>query len=544
MIHFFQSLIKKIFGFGFSQKFSQDSNLSHGNGHNHDSGNLKSPVKKYNNNDVAASGGFGSSFAVEKDISHEFPAELTTEESKIRIRGNKKKYFAGKKWSVNAFHVPEAEGKVRFHDLGLPLSVMHAIFDSGFKYCMPVQAQVLPHTLQGRDATAMAQTGTGKSAAFLITVITRLLRTPIRGGRVKGAPRAIVLAPTRELVIQIEKDAKALAKYTNLRIISVFGGMGYKKQQGMLRTAHVDIVVATPGRLMDFTGQKLIKPGKVEILVVDEADRMLDMGFIPDVRKIIYSTPHKESRQTLFFSATLSSDILRLASQWTKNAVKVEIDPDHTAAESVHQRVYLVTEKEKFIVLYNLIKSKSLDRVLVFVNRRDSTRELAANLVQYGFKTVILSGSVSQKDRLRALDDFRTGKAGIMVATDVAARGLHISGISHVINYDLPEEPEHYIHRIGRTGRAGEEGISVSFADELSSFHIPDIEKVLGNKLECEYPEESMLISLPEPLKKYTAKPVKHRRNSKTGINTKKRRSRYSSASRRGYRKKKKNFHS
>ena len=489
MIHFFSKLIKKIF----RQKPEVDPKSEVDLKPAADSKSDKdrttsqiSPRKSQGENKKSVS------------LSSSIPGSYSKGEKTFR---NKRE-----KWDLDSFKVDKVDGKNRFHDFDLPLNLMHAIADLKFEYCMPVQARVLPHTLKGRDATAMAQTGTGKSAAFLVTIIAGLLRRPIRGRRIKGMPRAIILAPTRELVIQIEKDAKALARYTNLRIMSVFGGMGYKKQQEILRQRPVDIIAATPGRLIDFTNQKLIKPGKVEILVIDEADRMLDMGFIPDVRKIIHSTPRKESRQTLFFSATLSPDILRLSSQWTKDAVKVEIDPDHAAAESIHQKVFLVTEEEKFVVLYNLISEKKLHRVLIFVNRRDTTRKLASNLAQYGFKTAVLSGSVSQKDRLKALDYFRKGDMRIMVATDVAARGLHIKGISHVINYDLPEEAEHYIHRIGRTGRAGAEGISVSFADELSSFYIPDIEKVLGNKLECEYPEDYMLSPLPEPLKKYNPK--------------------------------------
>ena len=205
------------------------------------------------------------------------------------------------RWSLENFQVPPMEGKSRFHDFKLPLSLMHAIADLKFDYAMPVQAEVLPHALEGKDATAEAQTGTGKSAAFLVGIFTRLLRNPIRGKREKGTPRALILAPTRELVIQIEKDGKGLAKYTPLRIVSVFGGMDYRKQQDMLANRHVDVIAATPGRLIDFMGQKIINLAKVEILVLDEADRMLDMGFLPDIRRIIYATPRKDQRQTMFF---------------------------------------------------------------------------------------------------------------------------------------------------------------------------------------------------------------------------------------------------
>ncbi|MEA1967462.1 MAG: DEAD/DEAH box helicase, partial [Thermodesulfobacteriota bacterium] len=413
------------------------------------------------------------------------------------------------KWSIDKFEVPVQEGKVRFHDFNLPLNLMHAIADLKFEYSMPVQAEVLPYALKGRDATARAQTGTGKSAAFLITIIARLMQKPIKGKRTKGMPRSLILAPTRELVLQIEKDAKALAKYANLHIVSLFGGMGYQKQQDMLSQRPVDIIVATPGRLMDFTQQKLVKPGRVKILVIDEADRMLDMGFIPDIRRIIYSTPHKDNRQTLFFSATLSPEILRISSQWTKNPADIEIDPDHKASENINQIVYIVTEEEKFILLYNLISEKNLERVILFVNRRNTTQRVAGMLEQYGIKSGVLSGAVSQSQRIRTLENFKKGKIRILVATDVAARGLHIDGVSHVVNYDLPQDPEHYIHRIGRTGRVGAEGISVSFADEMSSFYIPDIEKVLENSLECEYPDEWMLKPLPKPKKKQYSKPQK-----------------------------------
>jgi len=393
------------------------------------------------------------------------------------------------------------EGQSRFHDFKLPLSLMHAIADLKFDYAMPVQAEVLPPALDGKDATAEAQTGTGKSAAFLVSIFTRLLRNPIHGKREKGTPRALILAPTRELVIQIEKDGKDLAKYTPLRMVSVFGGMDYRKQQEMLINRHVDVVAATPGRLIDFMGQKIINLKKVEILVLDEADRMLDMGFLPDIRRIIYATPNKDQRQTMFFSATLSPEILRLASQWTKDSVKIEISPDHAASERISQKVYIVTESEKFVLLYNLIHGENLERVIVFVNRRDTTRRLAHKFKEYGLEGDILSGEVSQARRVKTLEAFKNGEIKILVATDVAARGLHIEGVSHVINYDLPQEPEHYVHRIGRTGRAGADGISVSFADENSSFYIPAIEAVLGESLVCEYPDEEMLATLPKPMK-------------------------------------------
>jgi len=413
-----------------------------------------------------------------------------------------------KKWSINDFAVPPMDGETRFHDLGLPLSVMHAIADLNFKYCTPIQAKLLIHTLKGTDATAKAQTGTGKSASFIITILAAFIKKAFKNKN--GTPRALILAPTRELVYQIEKDFKGLAKYTNLRILSIYGGTGYKQQQIMLRKKPVDVIVATPGRLIDFMGKRLINPSKIEIVVIDEADRMLDMGFIPDVRRIILKTPHKKNRQTLFFSATLTPDVLRLAESWTtKGAVQIEIDPDQAAADSIHQVIYISTEKDKFKHVYNLINTQQLNRVLLFVNRKDTARSLSEKLERYGQKCGVLSGDVAQDKRFKVLDNFKNSRINILVATDVAARGLHIEDISHVINYDLPYEPEHYIHRIGRTGRAGATGISISFADEMSSFFIPKIEEVLGNKIICEYPSEELDKPLPTPRPKKKHYPKK-----------------------------------
>jgi ATP-dependent RNA helicase RhlB len=403
-----------------------------------------------------------------------------------------------KRWSIDDFTVEPKAGETRFHDLDLPWSVMHAIADLKFQYCTPIQAKLLDHTLEGKDATAKAQTGTGKSASFIITILNAFVKNQIKIK--KGQPRALILAPTRELVYQIEKDFIGLARYTPIRILSVFGGTGYHSQQQALKQRPIDVIVATPGRLIDFMNKRLIDPSKVEIMVIDEADRMLDMGFIPDVRRIVLKTPHKEKRQTLFFSATLTEDVLRLADSWTtKNKVQIEIDPEQAAAESIKQIVYISTEEDKFKHVFNLITSKKLERVILFVNRKDTARTLSEKLDRYGQKCAVLSGDIAQNKRFKVLNNFKSGKINILVATDVAARGLHIENISHVINYDLPQEPEHYIHRIGRTGRAGATGTSISFADEMSSFFIPQIEEILGHKIICEYPSERLDEALPAP---------------------------------------------
>ncbi|MCK5312404.1 MAG: DEAD/DEAH box helicase, partial [Desulfobacteraceae bacterium] len=342
-----------------------------------------------------------------------------------------------KKWSINDFTVEPQKGEIRFHDFDLPYSVMHAVADLKFKYCTPIQAKLLIHTLEGKDATAKAQTGTGKSASFIITIITRFLKKPFKNKN--GAPRALILAPTRELVHQIEKDFKDLARYTNLRIIAIFGGTGYKKQQDLLKAKPVDVIVATPGRFIDFMNKNMINPSKVEIVVLDEADRMLDMGFIPDVRRIILRTPNKNSRQTLFFSATLTDDVLRLANSWTTSSkVQIEIEPEHAAADTINQIIYISTEEDKFKHVYNLINDEKLKRVLLFVNRKDTARTLSTKFERYGQKCSVLSGDIPQDRRFKVLNSFKNGRINLLVATDVAARGLHIKNISHVINYDLP----------------------------------------------------------------------------------------------------------
>lgn len=310
----------------------------------------------------------------------------------------------------------------------------------------------------------------------------------------------LVLAPTRELVLQISAEARELSKYTAINTVSIFGGMKYDKQHKQLHGAPIDIVVATPGRLLDFQRRRDIHLNRVEVLIIDEADRMLDMGFIPDVRKIVYSTPDKSRRQTLFFSATLPEPVTRLASQWTRNPINIQVEPEQVAVETVEQIIYIVTTDQKFALLYNFIHQKNLDRVLVFCNRRDEVRRLAEMLERYGIDCAILSGEVPQNKRMRRLDAFKAGKIRVLVATDVAGRGIHIEGMGHVINFTLPRDPEDYVHRIGRTGRAGATGTSVSFADEADAFYIPDIEKFTDRNLRCIEPDPAWLV-LPEPVR-------------------------------------------
>jgi len=392
---------------------------------------------------------------------------------------------------------PNAMSSVRFRDFKLPEALLKAFDDLGFEYCTPIQAQSIPITLLGHDVTGKAQTGTGKTAAFLTTIINDLVNNPLDEERYIGEPRSLIIAPTRELVMQIAKDAKLLLKYTDLTIVTLVGGMDYQKQLQDLERGVVDIVVATPGRLIDFMGNKAVWLGLVEILVIDEADRMLDMGFIPQVRQIIAQTPRKECRQTMLFSATFTSDILTLADRWALDPVKVEVASPRQTTDNVKQVVYLVTTDQKYPLLYNLIESDEGERVIVFTNRRDQARKLADNLHRNGISVGLLSGEVSQPKRVRTLEEFRTAEIQVLVATDVAGRGLHIEDISHVVNFTLPEEPEDYVHRIGRTGRAGALGTSISFACEDDSFLLPGIEAKIGMKLPCEHPTPEMLTTPP-----------------------------------------------
>ena len=396
-------------------------------------------------------------------------------------------------WTIDQFVVPSEEGKTRFHDFDLPLQLMHAIADLEFRYCSPIQAQILPHTLAACDAVGKAQTGTGKTAAFLVTLINQLVNHALDDERYVGEPRALVLAPTRELAVQIGSDSQALCRYLGLKTTVLIGGADMNKQMNSLRKEIVDILVVTPGRLIDFMDRGEVRLDLIEILVIDEADRMLDMGFIPQVRRIIRKIPDKSHRQTLLFSATFGPDILNLADRWTDDPVKIEIEPEHVATDSVTQRVYLVSEQEKFSVLRNILRTEDVSSALVFANRRDQVRRLHERLQKSNIECGILSGEVPQGKRTRTLERFKSGQLKILVATDVAGRGIHVEGISHVINYNLPEDPEDYVHRIGRTCRAGAKGTSISLACETDAFMLPDIETLLGHKLACEQPPADLL---------------------------------------------------
>jgi len=408
----------------------------------------------------------------------------------------------------------ESPNHISFDVFDLQPSLRKAIDELGFEYCTPIQAQSLVHTLQGHDVTGRAQTGTGKTAAFLITIINDLLSNPIEGERYLNEPRALIIAPTRELAIQIADDSVLLCKFAGLHTVTLVGGEDYQKQNRALDAKAVDIVVATPGRLLDFVQGDNLHLGMIELLVMDEADRMLDMGFIPQVRQVVARTPKKECRQTLLFSATFTPEIMELGSRWAMDPIMVEVEPEKIAADAVDQIVYLVTTADKYNLLYNLISEPKAAKVLVFSNRRDQVRKLADNLYRNGINCGLLSGEVAQNKRIKTLDAFKNGQLKVLVATDVAGRGLHINDVTHVVNYSLPEEPEDYVHRIGRTGRAGAIGTSISFACEEDSFLLPSIEEKLGSGLTCIHPDEHLLESAPkfERAGKFKEKPTRPRK--------------------------------
>jgi ATP-dependent RNA helicase RhlB len=411
-------------------------------------------------------------------------------------------------WSVDEFVVDPLPGKSRFHDFAIDPRIMHGIADQNFLYCTPIQQQGLPTVLAGKDLIARAQTGTGKTAVFLIGVFCRLLQDQQRLPP-PGHPRALVIAPTRELVIQIVKEGQAIGEHTPLQIAAVYGGSNIRVQEEELRSRRIDMVVATPGRLLDFLRRRVLVFDRCSTLVIDEADRMLDMGFLPDVRRILSQLPDREKRQTMLFSATISDDVRRLADRWCINPVSQEAGEQSVSVEKIAQRVYLTTAEEKFGLLYNLIKGCPDGRILIFENMKSDAARLADRLREYGIDNLLLTGDVPQPKRLGRLEAFRGGDTRVMVATDVAGRGIHVDDIVYVVNYTLPEEPENYVHRIGRTGRAGANGVAVSFACEKGSFVIPDIEDFTGRPLPCLEPEEDLLAPIPQ---RSAAKPQQGRR--------------------------------
>ncbi len=372
--------------------------------------------------------------------------------------------------------------QLTFDSLQIPDSVKRGIAELGFTRCTPIQAQTLPEALAGRDVAGQAQTGTGKTAAYLVALFNRLLTEPAAQGRPKNGPRAIVIAPTRELAVQIHADAEAIGKYTGLKLAIVFGGVDYEKQRRVLEEG-VDVLIGTPGRVIDYFKQHVFDLRYVQVAVMDEADRMFDLGFIKDIRFILRRLPHPTLRLNMMFSATLSHRVLELAYEHMNNPTLIRIEPDKMTVDRVRQVLYFPSTEEKIPLLMGLLRRIDARRTMVFVNTRRIAEVLERTLTANGFVAQAISGDVPQTKRLKMMRDFHSGDVRVLIATDVASRGLHIPDVSHVINFDLPNDAEDYVHRIGRTARAGAEGDAISFGCEEYAISLPDIEQYIGHQI-------------------------------------------------------------
>ena len=371
---------------------------------------------------------------------------------------------------------------ITYSSLPLAPELMQGIVDAGFTYCTPIQAQTLPLALQGRDVAGQAQTGTGKTAAFLVALYQALLTRPAAPNRTRTSIRALIVAPTRELAVQIHKDAAVLGKHTGLKLAVVFGGTDYEQQRQTLVDG-VDVLVGTPGRLIDYLKQQVYDLRHVQVLVLDEADRMFDLGFIADIRYILRRLPHPERRQSMLFSATLSHRVLELAYEHMNSPELVRIEPDKVTIDRIRQVIYFPSMEEKLPLLIGLLRQTEAHRTMVFVNTRRTAERLETALRANGFNAQALSGDVPQPKRLKFLRQFHEGELAVLIATDVASRGLHIPDVSHIFNYDLPQDAPDYVHRIGRTARAGAEGDAISFGCEEYAIGLPDIEAFIGRKI-------------------------------------------------------------
>lgn len=395
---------------------------------------------------------------------------------------------------------------IRFDSLPLQPQILQGIEKTGFSLCTPIQAQTLPLALEGRDLAGQAQTGTGKTAAFLIALYNHLLTHPPSENRRPNQPRALVIAPTRELAIQIHNDALAIGSETGLSLGLVYGGTAYEKQRSALAEG-VDVLIGTPGRLIDYFKQHIYDLRAIQVMVLDEADRMFDLGFIKDIRYLLRRMPEPSERLSLLFSATLALRVTELAYEHMNNPQLIEVKPEQVTAEKVQQRVYFPAMDEKIPLLLGLLEALQPKRSIVFVNTKRVADRVWAYLEGNGYKTAILSGDVPQTKRQSLLKHFTDGEFPVLVATDVAARGLHISDVSHVFNYDLPQEAEDYVHRIGRTARAGESGTAISFACEEYAYSLMDIEAYIGAKIPVEGVDPALLKTPQPPAKGRQSRP-------------------------------------
>ncbi|UCH80567.1 MAG: DEAD/DEAH box helicase [Nitrospiraceae bacterium] len=381
---------------------------------------------------------------------------------------------------------------VKFKELHIPKKILDGIKAAGFSECTPVQALTLPEALKGKDVAGQAQTGTGKTAAFLIAVFSRMLKMPPpeRG----PSPRALIIAPTRELVVQIEAEAKLLGEPAGFKILSVFGGVDYLKQRDQL-SRQVDILIGTPGRLIDYLKQKVYSLKKTQFLVIDEADRMFDMGFISDLRFLLRRMSPYNKRQSMLFSATLSNRVMELCYEHMNMPEKFSVTPEKITVEQIEQEIYHVGLSEKFGLLLGILRREQGGRYLIFCNTKAEAERLEVLLSANGISTAAITGDLHQKKRMKVLAHFKDGTLPVLAATDVASRGLHIDGVTHVINYDLPQDPEDYVHRIGRTARAGAGGRAISLACENYVHSLESIEDYIKQKIPVMNITEEMIVT-------------------------------------------------
>ncbi|MFO7858135.1 MAG: DEAD/DEAH box helicase [Ectothiorhodospiraceae bacterium] len=387
---------------------------------------------------------------------------------------------------------------VTFKSLGLTQSLQDGLDEAGFTHCTPIQAATLPLALQGRDVAGQAQTGTGKSAAFLLATMHYLMETPVEED--KRGPWAIMLAPTRELALQIHKDAEQLGRFTGLNCVAVYGGTGYDEQRRALQS-ETDIIIGTPGRIIDFYKQKVFSLKNIEVVVLDEADRMFDLGFISDIRYLLRKMPPPDRRINMLYSATLSHRVMELAYEHMNDPETVRIETEQVTAENVSQKLYHVPKEDKIPLLLGLFREHEPTRTIVFVNTKRTADDVLGYLRGNDHTAEVISGDIPQNKREELLKRFQDGDLPILVATDVAARGLHIPDVSHVINFDLPQEPEDYVHRIGRTARVGESGDAISLACDQYVYSLPDIEAYIGEKIPSEVVDGDILVE-PKPPKR------------------------------------------
>ena len=398
----------------------------------------------------------------------------------------------------------------RFSDFSLAPELLKSLDEANFEFCTPIQAEVLPHTLINKDVAGQAQTGTGKTGAFLVSIFQYLLENPLEKP-FKNTVRCLCLAPTRELAIQIAKDAEILGKHTGLNVALVYGGASYDGQKRQFEKP-VDILIGTPGRAIDFWKQHVYSLKQAQGLILDEADRMFDMGFIKDIRYLLRKLPKPEKRLNMLFSATLSARVMELSYEHMDNPVQVEIKADKVNSDSIKQTVFYPANSDKIALLIGLIQQHKPERSIVFVNTKRDAEDIDSFLRGNDIKSAMISGDVRQNKRQQLLKDFEASKYSVLIATDVAARGLHIPDVTHVFNYSLPQIAEDYVHRIGRTARAGASGEVFSFACEDSAFYLPDIEEYIDSRIPMEQVSSELLADVKKPIRIQRNRPFHHKK--------------------------------